>query len=267
MSQHPDLVDWRRRHGSRCEWCPLNDQRKVGADGPVDAPHIGIGEAPGADEAEYGVTRGFKYGRPFIGKSGYFWKLEYLVPAGLARLSKRPGKNWPGVELTKIQVLNTIMCQPPKNKIDSPQGRAAQWCCVNGLLAWLRRRRQANPDLMVTPVGGTALRWLLRAKASIDQYRGRVLTELDWDAALAPIPESDIIKKVFRGKTPTDPQFLAHASVIEQILRWQRNGLAKQEKAVAEAAKPEVVTVLEILIKRQRLALSKAVRATTKEAA
>lgn len=263
---HPDLVAWRQRHGSKCEWCPLNGRRKVGADGPADAPHVGFGDWPSTAESEFGSTRGFEFGRAFSGGAGYFWKLEYLVPNGLAALVQRPGKEWPGVELTKIQVLNVAMCQPDKEK--SVEAKHALRCCANGLRAWLRRRLRENPDIMLHPIGGPALEALLRDKAAIDAYRGRLLTALEWETLLADEPELEIAKAVFRGKKPTDPTFLSVEPVLMQILRWQRSGLTKQEKAAAKAALPAELAIVEVVVKRQRMALRKAAKTTeSKEAA
>src|SRR5690349_16442503 len=113
MTKHPDYVDERLAHGAMCHVCPLNGQRKVGHDGPIEADHIIIGEAPGKDEEDYGRTRGYKYGRPFQGATGYYMKLNQLAPVGLVRLiPNRRNEKYPIPELTNVHIMNVMMCRP-----------------------------------------------------------------------------------------------------------------------------------------------------------
>src|SRR3990172_5932090 len=106
QSEHNDWVEWRLAHGSLCYACPLNGQRKVGCDGPSDAPLIQIAEAPSADEEKHGRAEGAPYGRPLVGKSGYLFKVRALAPAGLATLSHAPRDKWPRVRSLNVFLMN-----------------------------------------------------------------------------------------------------------------------------------------------------------------
>lgn len=248
MPQHPNIVAERLAHGCLCHVCPLNGQRKVGTDGPVDAEFVVIAEAPGADEEEFGSTRGYEYGRPLVGKTGYFFKLEHLVPAGVAELRPVPGREWPRVDLTNVHLLNVIMCRPPKNKIDTPVGRAAVACCANGTRWHLRRLLRAHPDRMLRPLGNVAFGLLmdsLRAKPrpkgakrreyKIDAYRERFMVAgnealatatggqpLDIVAALLPEPDMAIYRRVLRGRKPSEEWWPMFEAWLRGFLKFYR---------------------------------------------
>lgn len=246
---HPDLVDWRLRHGSLCQVCPLNGQRKVGADGPADAEHVVVLSMPEKDDAELGVAAGYAYGRPARSGAAYYWKLENLVPGGMAEIRKRPGKVWPDVVLTNAQILNVAMCHNPGDpKGKKPESKQARRCCANSLRAWLRRCRRLNADISIHPCGGPALVSVMQTKAAIDAYRGRFVgnvhgdvlgpTDHEWARMLTNEPELDIIKAVCRGKKPKEewwPAFEAWLKSFIKLWRKTERHLATQAKKTAEA--------------------------------
>ncbi|MBC7668483.1 MAG: uracil-DNA glycosylase, partial [Gemmatimonadaceae bacterium] len=84
--------------------CPLKTQgarQAVVSRGPVDAPLMIIGEAPGADEDAQGA--------PFVGKAGQL----------LDRMLKAAGL------LDRAFATNTVFWRPPGNRTPTPQEQAA----------------------------------------------------------------------------------------------------------------------------------------------
>lgn len=193
---------------SLCHVCPLNGQRMVGSDGPPDAEYLGIFEAPGQDEEEYGLTGKYatKYGRPLQGKTGYFMRVRHLgdPKVGLQELlPPYPGRTAPRLGKLKIHLMNVAMCRPPNNKIDSPEGKKAVRCCGNGarwqINEWLKR----HPNGTILPAGGTALSLLRGTKTPIEPYRGRFMVH--GNDPLHYEDEADIYKYVLRGVKPQEP--------------------------------------------------------------
>jgi uracil-DNA glycosylase family 4 len=226
---YPDYVKERLAHGSLCHVCPLNGQRKVGHDGPEDAEHIIIAEAPGADEESYKLTQGLRYGRPLVGKTGYFFKLRHLAPLGLVSLLPGRTPEYPRIGALKVHLMNVIMCRPPNNKIDSKEGKAAVKCCANSARWFINERLKANPNISLHPLGGTALGLLRGEKTSIEPYRGRPTGPHD-NFRLDLEPENDIYKAVLRGKKPKEEWFPWFEKAMKKILTWQRAGLRKAER-------------------------------------
>lgn len=223
--------------------CPLNGQRKVGADGPRDAKVILVGEAPGREEEEYN-SQYQQYGKPFVGRSGWSLKVKLLAPVQLADIETQE-IGWPKVKRLNAFVMNVIMCRPPNNKITSPEGRKAVACCSNSAKALLRELLSTqlgqalslvdqpemdlktqcttgqNPSVVV-PLGGTALD-LMTGKDTIGSYRGRVL-KLQPNA-LDPMDEADILKIALRGQKPP-VEIMPILTVLEKIIKLQRRRVA-----------------------------------------
>jgi len=256
MPQYPNYVEERLAHGSLCHVCPLNGHRKVGHDGPASAEHIVIAEAPGADEEAWHVTRGERYGRPLVGKTGYFFKLNHLAPRGLVELLPGREPKYPKIGRLRVHLMNVIMCRPPDNKIDSAAGKRAVRCCANSARWFLNERLRENPDRILNAMGGTALSLLRGEKTPIDPYRGRLLGP---HAALRfeYEPEIDIYKYVLRGmKPPEDSPWWSVELVLRKILVAQRAGV----RAASKRLPPEVSNVLtfvKLLVSKQRAALRK----------
>lgn len=195
-----NLVRWRLAHGSLCHLCPLNGQRKVGCDGPQDADHILIGEAPGHDEETYrsGVD---EFGLPFQGKSGWAMKNFLLAPAGLVDVAQVRGAKWARIRQLNAFILNVIMCRPPKNKITSPNGRKAVAACHESAIAVVKELFRIDPHRAIETLGGTALEMIQPAtKGKVGVHRGRP-RQIRIDL-LEPMPWEKRIRILLRGKKP-----------------------------------------------------------------
>jgi hypothetical protein len=283
MTKHPNLVAWRKAHGSLCHVCPLNGQRCAGSDGPVEAEHIGVGDFPSQDDVDDGVTRGQTHGRAFSDGVGYYMKLENLVPEGLATLVHVPGRKWPRVVLSNTFLMNLIMChipgkKKPQVKIRSTVGRHAILCCANSYRAVMRRIYKDNPRRTLTTMGTAATSTTLRMPAAIEAFRGRIpapWVDADIERLFAPIPEEQIYKVVLRGKHPKEPWWPAMEWFLAEILKLQRAGVRKVAKCGLTPPREFTATyehiridtgehyitnhavVLDLLLRRQRQALTK----------
>jgi uracil-DNA glycosylase family 4 len=223
-----EYVDFRLKNGSLCWACPLNGQRKVGCAGDVNSDIIILGEAPGKDEEDYNQQHQ-KHGVPFVGRSGWALKVKLLGPAGLTEIDDT-GDGWPKVKKLKTFVFNTILCRPPKNKINSPEGKRAVACCSNSAKALVAHLLSLNPKRTLVPLGGTAL-GLLTGEDAISQYRGRVLTLQS--GALEPMPEAEVTKIAMRGYKPP-PELVPHLAVLKALLSKQRK-IATMDEASRRA--------------------------------
>lgn len=225
MPLYPDLVKDRLNAPvgmrSRCDICPLNGKRKVGHDGPLDAEHIAIYEAPGKDEEEWLVTKGVKYGRPLVGATGYYVKVRNLAPVGLVELTPGRRPEYPRIGRMNIHLMNVAMCRPPKNKIDSKEGKAAVRCCANSARYILNRALERNPNISLHPAGATALTLLRGRKTGIEAYRGRP-TGPHTNFRLEYEPEEEIEKYVLRGKKPKEEWWNDFVVWLKTFLKFYR---------------------------------------------
>lgn len=256
-----EYVRARLAHGSLCQVCPLNGQRKVGCDGDARAKVYGIAEAPGEDEERWGKARGARYGTPLVGKTGYRLRIENMAPADLVTVIPDPQRSYPRLSPPRAFLTNVVMCRPPKNKIDSPVGRLAVRCCANSLRWFLRERLAEDPDRTIIAIGGTALSVLRGRKSKIDAHRGRVrhyARPLEALAkALTPEPEFDIMKAALRGRKPKEEWWPRFEKTLKGILRMQRAGVTRASKRVS----PEyagVLAIVKLIVTKQRAALRKA---------
>ena len=125
--------------------CPLKTQgarQAVVSRGPVDAPLMIIGEAPGADEDAQGA--------PFVGKAGQL----------LDRMLKAAGL------LDRAFVTNTVFWRPPGNRTPTPQEQAA---CA----PFLERAIELVQPKMLLLVGGASAKSILSRDEGILSLRGR----------------------------------------------------------------------------------------------
>ena len=106
---------------TKCELCKMRT-KTVPGDGPVDAPILFIGEAPGFHE-----DRG---GRPFIGAAGKFLD-DLLASIGMDR--------------SQVFVTNVVKCRPPGNRDPLPD--EIKTCTSNYLD---RQIALINPRMIVT---------------------------------------------------------------------------------------------------------------------
>jgi uracil-DNA glycosylase len=259
-----DWVDWRLANGSECAICPLNGQRKVGCIGDPDAGPILILEAPGAEEESYNKDHQ-KYGVPIVGRSGWALKFKLLAPAGLVEIEEKEN-GWPKVTKWNTFVMNRIMCRPPDSKRGGGYGKIgkkAAACCSNSAKALLKLLIAQNPDRTLIPSGGEALD-LTTAQATIGPYRGRVLSLND--SYLSPMPQDDIMKKVFKGmKPPLEAE--TYLKIIKVIVSKSQSSLKsaplKAAKAAQKAHEMEMksllkphLTLLNVVLTKQRKSLS-----------
>lgn len=209
----------------------------MGCSGDPNAGVILIGEAPGKEESEYNAARQ-KYGEPFVGRSGWALKTRLLAPAGLATVQHRED-GWDRVTKINAFIMNTVMCRPPDNKINSVEGKKAVACCSNSakaLLAWLLER---NSERTLVPLGGTALH-LVTGKASVGPYRGRVL-KLDM-GMLEPASEKAILKIALRGVKPPE-EMLPHLAVLKALVSKCSSTLKAAPKRAAKSRQSEVLAL------------------------
>lgn len=126
------------------EGCPLKATARQAChgEGPIGAPVMFVGEAPGREEDEAG--------RPFVGRSGKL--LDKMVAAiGLAR--------------EDVYITNIIPWRPPGNRTPSPIETATCEVFVRREIALVR------PKILV-PLGGPSAKTLLRNDAGIMRQRG-----------------------------------------------------------------------------------------------
>lgn len=149
-----------RRDIKLCRRCPLGACRTnaVPGEGPVTAPIMLVGEAPGANED--------KTGEPFVGKSGQ--KLDqWLSKVGLSR--------------DDLYITNLLKCQPPENRFprDDDPGKSVEKC-----LPWLHQQLELIEPAAIIVAGKNALQHLvLRGSARnapfVDEWVGKILRRRD----------------------------------------------------------------------------------------
>lgn len=246
---------------SLCHVCPLNGQRKVGEDGPDNAEFVAIFEAPGADEESNLSTRGVPYGRPLQGRTGYYLRVRHLAHVQLQELLPNPRKaSSPKLGRLAVKLLNTVMCRPPDNKIDSPEGKAAQLCCGNSARWRLNTLYEANPNRTWLPAGSTALSMVRGMKTPIEPYRGRP-TMLA--GPLEYIPEDEIYKKVLRGRKPKEEWWTTFETWMKSFLKFYKATARANERALQKSTQQQLLLSMPWLAdwtklwKKQKAALAK----------
>lgn len=237
QQQYEDWVDWRLKHGSMCSLCPLNGQRKVGCIGDPDAGPVVILEAPGAEEESYNEAHQ-KYGVPIVGRSGWALRHKLLGPTGLVEIEQKEGQ-WPRVTKWNCFVMNTIMCRPPDNKINSPEGKKARVCCSDSAKALLAHLLERKQQRVLVPAGGTGLE-LVMGQATIGPYRGRVLSFNS--SLLTPTSLEDKLKQL---KIKPPEEALTYIKIIGAMVKQCQKALdpVQVEKWQALEAKRNAATV------------------------
>jgi predicted Zn-ribbon and HTH transcriptional regulator len=216
-------------------------------------------EAPGAEEESYNIGHQ-KYGVPIVGRSGWALKFALLAPAGFVEIEQKE-RGWPTVKKWNTFVMNVLMCRPPNNKINSPEGKKALVCCSNSaknLLAYLLTQR---PDRTVIPLGGTALA-LLTGQATIGPYRGRVLPLTP--SCVEPLSLEQTLKLALKGiKAP--PEAEQHLKIVKLLLQKQKMSLLMAPARIRKIQLAELKTqalphlqIVNMLLKKQRQALKQA---------
>jgi DNA polymerase len=143
----PD-TEWEefRRQVLACTRCSLSQKRTqvVFGVGPLTAPLMFVGEAPGEDED--------RRGEPFVGRSGQL----------LTRLLREIG-----VAREQVWIGNIIKCRPPENRLPTLEEIRA---CIPHLL---RQIKKINPKVICT-LGLPSTKTLLNTTKSMTELRGKV---------------------------------------------------------------------------------------------
>ncbi len=127
---------------TKCGLCQGRTQVVFGT-GPLGAPLMFVGEAPGEDED--------RQGEPFVGRAGQ------LLTKSLLKL---------GVERRRVYIANILKCRPPGNRSPQPDEMTA---CIPYLLKQL----QFVKPKIVAALGNVAAQTLLGTRTGITQLRGR----------------------------------------------------------------------------------------------
>ncbi len=128
---------------TKCGLCSTRTQVVFGV-GPIDAPLMFVGEAPGEDED--------LQGEPFVGRAGQ------LLTKSLRKI---------GVERNRVYIANILKCRPPGNRTPQFDEMAA---CMPHLL----RQIQAIRPKILCALGNIAAQTLLQTKTGITRLRGKV---------------------------------------------------------------------------------------------
>jgi DNA polymerase len=131
---------------TRCQELASTRTQTVFGVGPVDAPLLVIGEAPGADED--------RQGEPFVGAAGQLLN-RILAASGFRR--------------EEVYICNVIKCRPPGNRTPLPQEAA-------NCREYLDRQIELVRPQFIGCFGGTAAAHLLGTTASLGKLRGRFHT-------------------------------------------------------------------------------------------
>jgi uracil-DNA glycosylase len=129
-----------------CTRCPLayaGRRKIVFADGDPGARLMFVGEGPGADEDASGV--------PFVGKAGQL--LNNMIQAM-------------GLKREEVYIANIVKCRPPANRVPEPVE-------ANTCSQFLLRQMDVVQPEVVVALGSTAATYLLGARRSLAELRGR----------------------------------------------------------------------------------------------
>lgn len=128
-----------------CNRCNLRQgcRQAVFGEGSPDGGLMLIGEGPGEEED--------KQGRPFVGRAGQLLD-KMLEACGMERF-------------THAYIANIVKCRPPKNRVPTPEERAA---CQ----PYLEKQLEIIKPKIVVLLGATALQGLIDPQAKITKTRG-----------------------------------------------------------------------------------------------
>jgi DNA polymerase len=127
---------------TKCGLCTTRTQVVFGV-GPLGAPLMFVGEAPGGDEDEQG--------EPFVGRAGQ------LLTKTLKKI---------GVERNRVYIANILKCRPPDN-------RTPQFDEMSACMPWLLRQIQYVKPKILCALGNIAAQTLLNTKTGITRLRGK----------------------------------------------------------------------------------------------
>ena len=129
-----------------CVQCRLNLSRRIAVpgEGPLDAELLLVGEAPGASEDAAG--------RPFVGASGRFLRLEMQAV---------------DIDPATVYITNVVKCRPPANRTP----RADEIAICTSL--YLARQVELVRPRGIIALGATASAALLAGEVKMTQDHGR----------------------------------------------------------------------------------------------
>jgi DNA polymerase len=127
---------------TRCEKLCRSRTQTVFGVGPLDAPIVFVGEAPGEDED--------MHGEPFVGRAGL------LLTETLARV---------GANRSRVYIANILKCRPPGNR--TPEAPEMANC-----VGFLHRQLDAIKPRLIVLMGNVALKGLLNSPKGITSVRG-----------------------------------------------------------------------------------------------
>jgi DNA polymerase len=125
-----------------CGLCSTRTQVVFGV-GPVGAPLMFVGEAPGEDED--------RQGEPFVGRAGQ------LLTKTLRKV---------GVARERVYIGNILKCRPPGNRTPQPDEMLA-------CMPWLIRQIEFVGPKLLCVLGNIAAQTLLSTKTGITRLRGK----------------------------------------------------------------------------------------------
>ncbi len=140
----PEFLEF-RKPVLECTRCGLSSTRTqvVFGVGPLGAPLMFVGEAPGGDED--------LLGEPFVGRAGQ------LLTKTLKKI---------GVERGRVYIANILKCRPPGNRTPQPDEMAA-------CMPWLLKQIQFVKPKILCGLGNIAVQTLLSSKTGITKLRGK----------------------------------------------------------------------------------------------
>ena len=141
-----DALHQRIRRCRKCRLCESRT-RAVPGEGPLSAPVMFVGEAPGAaEDAE---------GRPFVGRAGTFVD-EMLRRIGLTR--------------ARVLITNNVKCRPPQNR--APRNDELTVCREH----WLDRQIDLVAPGIVVLLGMAAIRQRFGGTPQVSKLHGKART-------------------------------------------------------------------------------------------
>lgn len=131
----------------KCLACPLAKTRSqtVFGVGDENADWLFVGEAPGAEEDQYG--------EPFVGAAGQ------LLDNMLAAIKLKRGEN--------VYITNVLKCHPPQNR--DPQDEEIIQCNP-----FLKRQVELIQPKLIVAMGHFAAQWVLNMDDAIGALRGKL---------------------------------------------------------------------------------------------
>ncbi len=146
VDDRAQLLDQLKSEVLSCTKCEISRLRKnvVFGEGPLDAPVMFVGEAPGEEEDIQG--------RPFVGKAGKLLEMA-INSLGWAR--------------DNVYIANILKCRPPGNRNPLPEE-------ISNCFPFLKRQIEIIKPKIICTLGGYSTSTLLGTKTPISKLRGRL---------------------------------------------------------------------------------------------